>query len=506
LRRLEARSGPLIALLAAGLATGLACRKDPRSLTIALPYEVDSLDPHAADRLSAFAVLFNAYEGLVDVDADLRTRAALAVTWESPDPLTWIFHLRPGVTFHSGRRLRAADVVYSFERVRRDAALQAGNFAKDLAEVEAVGELSVRVKTHSPCRVLLAKLRHIAIVPEGATAKTLELGSDGTGPYALAPGQPRQDVVLRRHAAYWGNAPPMAEARLVLGRSPEQAMAGLHAARYQLVKCDSRGAAGAGRFAVKSRDSLYLKYLAFDLVRDVTPGFEAGPNPFRDPRVRRAVSLGIDRGRLATLLTSDAHVATQPIPRAVFGFDAGIAAPALDREGARALLREAGFPDGFQVVFHARPFARDAAPAIGDDLRQVGIRTSLRFVSDVEHFELLARKGVTLWLTRIGCATGDASELFEDLIHTPVSGGRFGSLNDGGYSNPRLDAVIERSVAIEEPAHRLDAFHEITRAIMADTVIVPLYIDRDLYALAAGVAWEPRADSEMRVADIALTR
>ena len=473
-------------------------------MTIAVPYELDSVDPHAADRLSAFAVLSNAYEGLVDVDADLRIRPALAVNWESPDPLTWIFHLRPGVTFQSGKLLRAADVVYSFERVRRGEGLQVGSFTKDLVEVAALGELAVRVKTHSPCRVLLAKLRHVAIVPEGATAETLGLRPDGTGPFAVEPWQAGEEVVLRRHPGYWGGAPPMAEVRLALGVGPEEAIAGLDAGRYQLVKCDSRSALRSSGRVVKSRDSLYLKYLAFDLSRHVTPGYEGGPNPFRDLRVRRAVSLAIDRQRLAALLTSDAHVATQPIPRAVFGFDAQIPEPVVDRARARALLEEAGFPRGFDVVLHARPFAREAAPAIRDDLQQVGIRARLRLVTEAEHFELLARRGLTLWLTRIGCATGDASELFEDLVHSPAGAGRFGSLNDGGYSNRRLDAAIERSVGLEQPEDRIAAFREITRAIMADEVIVPLYNDRDVYAVDPRLAWEPRADSDVRAVEIAV--
>jgi peptide/nickel transport system substrate-binding protein len=253
------------------------------------------------------------------------------------------------------------------------------------------------------------------------------------------------------------------------------------------------------------RDSLYLKYLAFDLSRDVTPGYQGGSNPFRDLRVRRAVSLAIDRQRLTSLLSSEAQVATQPMPRAVFGFDAQIPDAAVNRESARTLLRQAGFPSGFEVVLHARPFASEAAPAIRDDLQQVGIRARLQFVTEAEHFELLARRGLTLWMTRIGCATGDASELFEDLIHTPDRGGRFGSLNDGGYSNPRLDAAIERSVGLEEPRGRLTAFQEITRAVMADEVIVPLYTDRDVYAFDPRLAWEPRADSEIRAVEIGLS-
>ncbi|HET7295421.1 MAG TPA: ABC transporter substrate-binding protein [Vicinamibacteria bacterium] len=497
-------------LLALLLALGPGCRRappgHPTSADLAVPYEVDSLDPHAADRLSAFAILFNAYEALVDADAELRLRPALATRWECPDPLTWIFHLRPGVTFHDGKPLRAADVVYSLERVRRSEELQVGNFARDIASVDALDTLVVRVRTSVPSRVLLAKLRHVAIVPEGSTAERLRLATDGTGPFAAAAWQPGRDLRLLRHEAYWGRKPALREVGIALGRGPEEAVEGLRGGRFQLVKCDSRSAALAVRFVAKARDSLFVKYLAFDLARDVTPGYREGRNPFRDVRVRRAVAMAIDRARLVSILGNDARVATQPISRAVFGFDPDMPEPGVDPEGARRLLAEAGFPAGFGATLHARPFAATAAPAVRDDLARVGIRAELRSVTDTEHFELLARKQLTLWITGIACGTGDASELFEDLIHTPGGAGRFGSLNDGGYSNPGLDAAIERSVAIEEPGLRLDAFREILRQVMADQVVVPLYTDRDVFALAPHLEWEPRADGEIRAADITFAR
>lgn len=494
------------------LACWPACRKAPATspasaaLVIAVPYELDSLDPHVADRLSSFAVLFNLYEPLVDTDADMKIRPALAATWESPDPLTWIFHLRPSVTFHSGKPLRAADVVYSLDRLRRDAGLQVRDFTRDITQVEAIGDLTVKVRTASPSGVFLAKLRHVAIVPEGATSDALRGRADGTGPYALAGWGPREGVRLQRNQAYWGRPPQAGEVRFALGLGPEKAMDGLLTGRYQLVKCDSRKVEAAlgrsGRVLV--RESLYVKYLAFDLSREVTPFCRVRPNPFRDLRVRRAVAAAIDRRKLVSSLSSAAVPATQPVPRFVFGFDPSLPVPGPDVELARRLLREAGLGGGFEVVLHGRPFARDALPAIQEDLRRIGILAEPWLVSDTEHFDLLKHRSLTFWLTRIGCDTGDAGELFEDLVHSPDAAGRFGLLNDGGYVNPKLDAVIERSVRLVGAADRLAAFQEIMRAVVRDQALVPLYNDQDVYALEPSLSWQPRADSEIRAADIVL--
>jgi peptide/nickel transport system substrate-binding protein len=156
-------------------------------------------------------------------------------------------------------------------------------------------------------------------------------------------------------------------------------------------------------------------------------------------------------------------------------------------------------------VLHGRPFARDALPAIREDLARVGIRAEPRLLTDAEHFELL-KSGLTLWMTRIGCATGDAGELFEDLVHSQDAQGRFGSLNNSGYANPSLDAAIERSVALEATRSRLAAFKEIMAALLRDQVLVPLYNDRDVYVLNQGLSWSPRSDSEIRAADLVVAR
>lgn len=507
-RREPTRGVMICALLAFAASCRWPASRDQPTLVVAVPYELDTLDPHAEDRLSSFAILFNVYESLVDTDAEMRIRPGLAATWESPDPLTWVFHLRPSVTFASGKPLRAADVVYSLERLRGDKSLQIANFTRDVTEVEAPDDSTVRIRTATPSRVLLGKLRHVAIVPEGGGMATMGAGSDGTGPYVIDRWRRGDSVHLARNPHYGGPPPQIPEAQFLMGRGPGDCLEGLIAGRYRFVKCDTRkadeAAARSGRIVVRRHESLYVKYLAFDVGRMVTPFCNVRPNPFRDPRVRGAVAAAIERGRIVSRLPTDATPATQLISRAVLGFNRDVPEALPDRDLARRLLREAGLGSGFEVVLHARPFVREAAHAIQEDLREIGIRVEVREVSDEEHFGRLRRRDVTLWLTRIGCSSGDAGELFEDLIHSPDAAGRFGSLNDGGYSNPELDAEIERGLAIGRPSDRLAALKNMMTAVLRDNVVVPLYVDGDVYAMDRTLGWEPRSDSEIRVAEIAL--
>src|SRR5512142_1006489 len=124
-----------VAALLVSAALGVACAsRPPRDLallTVAIPSSLDDLDPHARDKLGSASVLSNVYEALVASDADMRIRPCLAAAWVSPDPLTWVFHLRPGVVFHDGRRLRAADVVFSFERLMKGPDLEVATYVSN---------------------------------------------------------------------------------------------------------------------------------------------------------------------------------------------------------------------------------------------------------------------------------------------------------------------------------------------------------------------------------------
>src|SRR5580765_396084 len=108
----------VVLAVASSVASSVRCARRPathpsETITISVPYEIETLDPHASGSAGGTAIASNFYEPLVGTDATLRPRPALATAWENPDPLTWTFHLRRDVRFHSGRPLRARDVAYS---------------------------------------------------------------------------------------------------------------------------------------------------------------------------------------------------------------------------------------------------------------------------------------------------------------------------------------------------------------------------------------------------------
>ena len=500
--------GPAVWLVATLTAAILAAScvgrgSDVDTVVIGTPYELRTLDPHVDDTLSAYAALGSLYEPLVTTDADLRNRPCLAESWANPDALTWVLRLRPGVRFHSGRPLRARDVVYSIERPLggRDTGVR-----RHLAEVASVlerGPLAVEIRTRVPDPVFLNRLRFLYVVPEGAGEDWLSRNADGTGPFALDRWTPTSSLSLVRHERYWGARAALRRVEYRLGLNPEDALRGLLEGRYLLVQASPPSlAAAVGRFAVRRRDSLYLKFLAFDISRDVTPYVSLRPNPFKDLRVRRAIHLAIDRRELAASLRGDAVPASQVVPSLVFGFNPRIPEPRPDLHRARDLMREAGIASGFSTVLLTRRILAEPGGLLKTFLARIGISVELEVVSDAEFYEALNRRDASLWLERYGCGTADAGEALGNLLHSKDEPRHLGIDNDTGLALPDLDRAIEESTAIEDVGERQAALQSILKRAADDLLLIPLYSDSDTYLMDPSLSWAPRADSYIRAQDI----
>lgn len=481
-------------------------------LTIAVPYEVGTLDPHARDLISEFAVLANLYEPLVRTSRNLTTlEPALAERWHNPSPETWIFELRREVVFHSGRPLRAADVVGTFRRLQETPELEIRSYLSDVLEVEATDPYTVRIVTRNPSGVFLNKLNFVLITPENL-GQDLVRKPDGTGPYRFLSGDPAAgELHFERHDAYWGDPPELSRISFVLAQEPSDAFAALLEGRVGFAQIQAKGLADklrapalAERFEVVSQESLFVKYLAMDVAREVTPWSDAPRNPFLDPRVRRALHLGIDRHALAEALAEEATPAAQPVPRAVLGYHPGIELPHHDPGAARALLAEAGWEEGFGVTLHTRQILERPAQLLADQLATLGLRVEVAALEDAAFFELLEGGDMSLYFSRLGCPTGDASDVLERAFHSRTADGAFGRLNGNGYRNPAVDQAIEVAAALDTIEARRDALQAITAQVMEDLPWLPLYFDREVYAFERRLAWQPRSDSYVLAREISL--
>jgi peptide/nickel transport system substrate-binding protein len=450
-------------------------------------------------------VLSAVYEPLVTLDRSMRPVPALAVSWETPDPLTWVFRLRPGVRFHDGSPLSAEDVAASLRRLLTDERLEMRSYLSGVAEVTTRGPDTVVVRTLRPNAQLASRLHFALVVPRGSTADSLAKRANGTGPFAVAGWQPAS-LTLQRNPLYWGEAAGAPRVRIDFGILAADAVAAGDAAPYDLIVGARRAeeeARRSGRYRVVEVENIFLRHLAFDVARERTPFCPGIPNPFRKPEVREAISLALDRERLAAAAGAGAQPAYQLVPRAVFGHDPGLPPVVPDPARARALLAQAGFPHGFDVVLHRPRGYSTAAEMVKEQLAAVGIRVRVESLPSAEFFDALDARKLSFWIVASGCPTGDGIELLETSFHSPGPGG-LGVDNYGDYRRPDLDRRILEAGGLFDPPTRQAAVQGLLEQVLEDRVWIPLYHDRGALLLAKGLLYEPRADGYLRMADIRL--
>jgi peptide/nickel transport system substrate-binding protein len=483
-----------------------ACGAAPdavRELRVAVPYDLSSFDPHAKNSVGAYEVLSTVYEPLVTLDRAMRPVPALAVSWETPEPLTWVFRLRPAVRFHDGSPLTSADVVASLRRLISEEGLEMRSYLNGVTEVSARGEDAVVVRTLRPNAQLASRLHFALVVPRGSTPRSLAERANGTGPFAVAGWRP-SSLALQRNRLYWGEAAGASRVRIDFGIAAAAAIEERRDRPYDLIVGARRAeekARRSQRYRIVEEENIFLRHLAFDVSRGRTPFCPGIPNPFRKREVREAVNLALDRERLAAAAGPGARPAYQLVPRAVFGHDPTLPPVVPDPARARALLAQAGLARGFDVVLHRPRGYSTAAEIVKEQLAEVGIRVRVESLPSAEFFDALDQRKLSFWIVASGCPTGDGTELLETSFHSPAPGG-LGVDNYGDYRSPELDRGTLEADGLLDVRTRQAAVQRLLRQVLEQRVWIPLYHDRATLLVARGLLYEPRADGYLRVADV----
>src|SRR5262249_39171899 len=159
-------------------------------------------------------------------------------------------------------------------------------------------------------------------------------------------------------------------------------------------------------------------------------------------------------------------------------------------------------PHGFRVTLHVRQLFTEAAMIVKGQLEKIGIVVDVLALSDREILPGLRNHQYSFFLSRIGCPTGDASDILDNSFHSVDPPRHYGVMNYGLYANPAMDRAIEDSAGIQFIDSRRDAIQNIMDTVMQDIVWVPLYVDQDVYAMTNNVQWKPRSDSFMLASEI----
>lgn len=411
------------------------------------------------------------FDGLAELDESGNLRPALATGWESKDELTWEFTLRAGVAFANGKPFNADTVARVFGFLTQPEAAQWSMIREtsQIASVEAVSPTLVRVRTKAPDLMLPARFAAILMVEPDYWQ---EVGSEkfarkpvGTGPYTVE-AWTANSIRLGANAHAWRPAPT---SRLEFLAVPESAarVAALQAGAVDIAlfmgpeDIPAVEAAG-GRMAVYSQGSVIG--LTYILVKD---------SVLSDPRVRRALTYAVNRDQIAAVIFAGAtQTATQATSRQSFGYNTALKAYPYDPDRARALLAEAGLPNGFSFTADVvTPQPTDALvwQQVAADLAKVGVTMHINTMTFSRQIQGLYQ----------GTWTGEAFGMNYGAPPSmdPLHGFRFHSCLwlKPWVCDPEQTALIERALVTFDREQRRSMVSELLRITYEDPIGLYLY-------------------------------
>ncbi len=483
-----------------------------QTLTLGTALQLNTMDPHFFNGFPAGSAHPQIFEGLTEIDASLEVKPALATAWRMIDANTWEFDLRQGVRFHDGTPFTARDIVATYARVPNvpNSPALFTPFIRPVKEVQVLGEHRIRIITSSPTATLPGDVARVLLLSErDANQTTSEFNAgrvNGTGPYRFAAWRNTENLEIARNDAYWGGRAPWERVELrTITRDPSRVAALLagDVDAIDLVPTADKARIGADqRFRLFSGPAAVVHYIALDSARAESP-FVAGrdgqpaPNPLRDRRVRQALSMAIDREAITQrLMEGSATPASQFLPSSIDGTSPNLRPTPHDPNRARALLAEAGFPQGFRMTLHATTdrYPKDAqiAQAVAQMWTRVGIQAQVAGVAGQVFFTEATRQGYSAFIAQYG--TNEAGEGPRAVAHSFEAGRGYGNANRTRYSNPEVDRLIQDALSEIDPEQRRAKLHAAIDAAFEDVAIIPVFHPAWEFAARRGLRVDPRPE------------
>jgi|TARA_R110002072_G_scaffold4706_15_gene32933 peptide/nickel transport system substrate-binding protein len=520
------RSTALISALAVGLISATAALA--ADLKIGLPSEPSSIDPHYHNLGPNNASRRHVFESLMEMDANQNLQPGLAVSWTPTDDSTWEIKLRQGVKFHDGTTFDAADVIYTIQRIPNvpNSPSSFTIYTKSIESIEAKDPYTLIIKTPGPRPLLPVELSNLGIISketsEAAVAGYKAKGGEapdwpktedfnngklaiGTGPYKFVEFVRGDRLVYEANDDYWGGRPEWDHVVLKPIPSDGPRVAALLAGDVDMIgkppTQDIEQLKANENINIVTGLSNRVIYLHFDHQQEPTPGVNGGTgkNPFKDVRVRQAVSKAINREAIvARIMGGIAQPAGQLLPPGMFGSNPDLKVEKYDPEGAKKLLAEAGYPDGFTLVL-GTPNDRyindeKIAQAVAQMLSRVGIKTTVDASTKSVFFKRRNKYEFSFYMAGWGSGTGEMSSPLRALVATRDKDRGYGGTNRGRYSNAKLDGLIEQALQTVDEKAREKLLMEASKVAMEDYAILPLHYEVTPWALRKGLTYDARAD------------
>ena len=442
----------------------------PMILRFGTNSEPTGFDPHTISEEASLRVIHQLYETLVTTNPDMTYSGELAETWEIPDEVTYIFYLRKGVKFHSGREMKAEDVVYSFDRILGKT--EAGDIGAlgskssyygGVTSVEAIDEYTVKFTLGAPNAAFLGTLssNYGAIVDKDVIAANGDLMrcDGGTGPFSLGEWKPDNYVTLTKFEEYW-------DADRVQLDGITYYLIGDEAARLAALRTGEIDIANlsASNVSAAEKES-NLKVLSYQTNNYLAMGCNLSTAALQDIRVRQAMSYAIDRQTLINIVYNGQATITSMVPPSLGHWSVDVTDMDLYQynvDKAKALMEEAGYgPDNrlqLKVAVGLMDEIRNAAVVVQQQLADIYIDLEITNLESGEYVDIWGKMmtpdaGFDLMIVHDGAGT-DPNRSISFFFGTGASANVF------GFSNERVDELCALGIATPDEAVREGYYNE----------------------------------------------
>ncbi|MEZ4498217.1 MAG: ABC transporter substrate-binding protein [Thermomicrobiales bacterium] len=503
---LAAAAAPVFGARAMAMGVPLAQDAAPKSggtLTVGLQADPTALDAQKQSLTAIWHVVEHMYEGLVGIGADLAPYPLLAESWEvSEDGLTVTFNLREGVLFHDGATMTSADVEFTYKRVLDPAiaSTSASNLlglvgaeefntgaATELTGLTVVDEKTIQLTLTAPDASLLVVLAEpsVGILNQAfteANGNDLSQIANGTGPFSFVEYIPNTSVTLEKHTEYWQEGLPYVDGMEMLivptdvARTASLVQGQTDFIEYSPLADVQMFIDDADNYTVTGDSNTNIRYMAFNF--DV--------EPLANLQVRQAIAMAVDRGPIVDSAVFGFGTAVETIFPPDFWAALPVEVPAQDIEGAKALLAEAGYADGFDTMITSwaqYSFLSNAAVVLQEQLKQIGINAELNLVENatmIADVHTPSSKNFELGVT----GTSAYIDPHPLISRNFLTGGTGNTMN---YSNPDVDALIEQGMIESDLEARAEIYRQIQQHIIDDLPWLSLFVANQFEAMKTDV-------------------
>jgi peptide/nickel transport system substrate-binding protein len=455
-------------------------------LKVGLQADPTALDPQKQNLTAIWHVVEHIYNGLTRVKPDLSIEPCLAEGWEiSEDGLSYMFVLREGVTFHDGTPLKASDVKFTFERlVAPETASTVAAELSSVKSIEATDDRTVVMTLTAPDASLLASLAggSLVIFSEAfvkANNNDVSQVAMGTGPFKFVEYVPNTRIVLEKNPNYWEEGLPYLDGiEMTIAADDTSRAAAIVSGAVDFIEYvplrDVDTLQQDPNLALAGDSNTNIRFIGLNLSKE----------PFDNLQVRQAIAAVVDRDAMLGPTVFGHGTPTEVL----FPPDFWAALPQEvrppDVEAAKALMAEAGYPDGFTTTITSwaqYSFLSNAAIVLQEQLRQIGIEAELNLVENATmNQEVYVDKTYDI------AVTGDSAYVDPNgVIRLYFKTGESSNFMD--YSNPEVDKLIDQGIAVTDQEERARIYQEIQRILLEDLPWINLFVANQYEAMKQNV-------------------